>query len=621
MPPATGNPMPQASALVTSLQVEIDGQPLADDSLAEMLSASVEQSVRLPDAFCLTFRDPGRTLLRNTGATIGSTVKISVLTPGSVGGEVLIEGAEIIALEAEYTPDGTLTILRGMDKSFRAYGGSKVAAYKNSTLSDAAREVAGRAGLRVGQIDPTTKVYANLTQNNLSDWSFIRTLAREVGYDAWVSDGALNFCRPSPSSEGPASGRLGAPNPLQLTPKDDLLSFRCVVTAGQQVQEVEVRGWDAAAKQAVVGTASAHSDSASNGLDPGALATKVGGGRLLAVESPRATQDEADLAARVIAETIGGSSAAFEGLSVGNPKLRAGVAISIGLLGEPFDGRYTLTEARHNVEAAGYTTWFGVSGRNDRSLLGLAGGASKNADLLAGRRIPGVVVGIVTNNNDPDAQCRVKLKFPWMSDDYESDWARNCQAWAGNGYGSVIVPEVNDEVLVAFEQGDIHQPFVIGGLYNGRDLPYSGTPALIDSSGKVNRRDLVSRSGHLLSMTELEGQNDGVLLRTAGGGYKLELSKQARTVTLEADGSIVIESKGTGAMTIKAAGNLAVSGRQISIKAQNGVAIDGGAGAVEVKSVPKVAVQGAKVEVNGSAATDIKGGAMVTIQGALVKIN
>ncbi|HYN99155.1 MAG TPA: hypothetical protein VEU28_05735, partial [Actinomycetota bacterium] len=74
-------------------------------------------------------------------------------------------------------------------------------------------------------------------------------------------------------------------------------------------------------------------------------------------------------------------------------------------------------------------------------------------------------------------------------------------------------------------------------------------------------------------------------------------------------------------MTIKAAGNMAVSGRQISIKAQNGVAIDGGAGAVEVKSVPKVAVQGAKVEVNGSAATDIKGGAMVTIQGALVKIN
>ncbi len=166
-----------------------------------------------------------------------------------------------------------------------------------------------------------------------------------------------------------------------------------------------------------------------------------------------------------------------------------------------------------------------------------------------------MVSGIVTNAKDPEDQCRVKLRFPWLSDDYESDWARNAQLWAGNGYGSVIVPEVGDEVLVAFEQGDIHHPYVLGGLYNGVDLPYRGTPALIDSSaGKVNRRDLVSRTGHLISMTELDGQNDGILVKTAGGGYKIELSKQAKTVTIEADGTVVIEAKGTGAMTVKAAG-------------------------------------------------------------------
>ncbi|MEX0790641.1 MAG: VgrG-related protein [Actinomycetota bacterium] len=609
-----------ASVLTNTIQVQAGGRDLSDDCASALLSASVEQSLSLPDTFTLVFRDPARTILKDTGLDIGSTVKIAVATQGNPGGEPLIEGAEVTALEAEYTPRGTITIVRGMDKSFRAYGGRTVISYPNSTLADAAKQAAGRAGLSAGKVDSTSKVYTNLTQNNLSDWSFIRSLAREAGFDAWVSDGKLNFCKPTESSEGPDAGRLGSKDPLQLTPKDDLISFRCAVTAGQQVGNVKVRGWDPVAKKAVVGTAPAKTTSSSNGSRPDALAGKLGNPTFLAVEVPRSDQDDATQAAKVIAETIGGSSTVFEGLSVGNPKLKAGTAVSIGLLGKPFDGKYTLTEARHTVEADGYTTWFAVNGRNDRSLLGLASGAP-HGDALGGRRIPGVVTGIVTDAKDPEEQCRVKLSFPWLSDDYQSDWARNTQVWAGKGYGSVIVPEVGDEVLVAFEQGDIHRPFVLGGLYNGVDPPYQGTPALVDTSGKVNRRDLVSRTGHVISMTELAGQNDGILVKTAGGGYKIELSKQAKTVTIEADGTVIIEAKGTGAMTIKAAGNLDISARQITMKAQSGITIDGGAGMVDIKAGPKASIAAAKVEVNGSAAADLKGGGMVTIQGALVKIN
>ncbi len=147
------------------------------------------------------------------------------------------------------------------------------------------------------------------------------------------------------------------------------------MTAGQQVKEVKVRGWDPVAKQAVVGTAPAKNTSASNGSKPDALAGKLGNPSFLAVEVPRGDQKDADLAAKVIAETIGGSSTVFEGVSAGNPKLKAGAAISLGLLGKPFDGKYTLTEARHIIESAGYTTWFAVNGRNDRTLLGLTSGS------------------------------------------------------------------------------------------------------------------------------------------------------------------------------------------------------------------------------------------------------
>lgn len=606
---------------VTTFDIELDGTQLPDDLADQLVRATVEQSLVLPDAFSLTFHDPACDVLRRSKVKIGSDVKISAVTPQTVGGEPLIRDAEVTALEAEYGPEGTLTIVRGMDRSFRAWGGSRVACYPNSTLSDAVRQVAGQMGLKLGRIDSTATVYSNLTQNNLSDWAFIRSLARQAGYDAWIGDGKLNFCAPTEAASGPDPGRLDAEDPLQLVPRQDLLSYRCALTAGQQVKEVQVRGWDPSNKKAVVASAQAASSSAAVGLSPGDLAGKLANSTYLSVRSPVSMSDEAEQTARTLAAAIGGASAIFEGVAVGNPKLKAGVAVSLGLLGEPFDGKYTLSEAHHLLDGDGYRTWFAVDGRSDRSLLGLVSQGGGEPELLGGGRIDGVVPAVVTNNKDPEDQCRVKVKFPWLSDDYESDWARNTQVWAGKSYGSVVIPEVNDEVLVAFEQGDIHRPFVLGGLYNGVDRPKERSDDLIDSSGAVGQRTLVSRSGHRIALLEEEGKRDGVWISTAGDGYKLELSKKDRKVTLEADGSIVIEAKGSGNLSVKAAGNLQITGRKIDIKAQSGVTIDGGTGPVEAKSTSKVGLQAPKLDLNGSANTDLKGGALVNIQGALVKIN
>ncbi len=87
------------------------------------------------------------------------------------------------------------------------------------------------------------------------------------------------------------------------------------------------------------------------------------------------------------------------------------------------------------------------------------------------RRAYGVAAGIVTNNQDPDGLGRVRIRFPWLSDDNETDWARIATMMAGSGRGSFFLPEVGDEVLVAFEHGDINHPFVIGMLWNGVDTP------------------------------------------------------------------------------------------------------------------------------------------------------
>ncbi len=86
-------------------------------------------------------------------------------------------------------------------------------------------------------------------------------------------------------------------------------------------------------------------------------------------------------------------------------------------------------------------------------------------------RFYGVVVGIVTNNQDPDKLGRVKVKFPWLSDGEESYWARVAVPMAGAARGTYVLPDVEDEVLVAFDRGDMAVPYIIGGLWNGKDKP------------------------------------------------------------------------------------------------------------------------------------------------------
>ena len=114
----------------------------------------------------------------------------------------------------------------------------------------------------------------------------------------------------------------------------------------------------------------------------------------------------------------------------------------------------------------------------------------------------GVVVGIVTNNKDPQGLGRVKVKFPWLSADEESNWARLSSPMAGKDRGLFILPEVNDEVLVMFEHGDVNHPFVIGSLWNGTDKPPLSADQAVDGSGNVVRRILKTTAGHTITLDE-----------------------------------------------------------------------------------------------------------------------
>lgn len=197
-------------------------------------------------------------------------------------------------------------------------------------------------------------------------------------------------------------------------------------------------------------------------------------------------------------------------------------------------------------------------------------------------RYYGVVVGIVTDNQDPNNMARVRVKFPWLSDDNESWWARIAVPMAGPGRGTYFLPEVNDEVLVAFEHGDVKSPYIVGALWNGKDAPPT-----TNSDGKNNIRLIHSRSGHLIRLDDTDG-DEKVEVIDKTGGNKITIKSSVNSVSLECTGDMSLSCKGK--MTLNAtAGIEMTSDADIKIQADT---------TMDIESTAPMTIKGATVGIN-----------------------
>ena len=195
--------------------------------------------------------------------------------------------------------------------------------------------------------------------------------------------------------------------------------------------------------------------------------------------------------------------------------------------------------------------------------------------------MPAVVVGIVTNNQDPQGMGRVKVRLPTLSDSVESNWARIAAPMAGNDRGVYFLPEIDDEVLVAFERGNPNAPFILGMLWNGQDAPPAG-----NEDGKNDVRIIKSRSGHVIRLTDtrdaekieiidMSGKSS-LVFDTAKNLIKIESSQDitlaapngtirlgARSIEIAATGSATVEAGSS--LDIEVSGALTLKGTTIDL--------------------------------------------------------
>lgn len=180
-----------------------------------------------------------------------------------------------------------------------------------------------------------------------------------------------------------------------------------------------------------------------------------------------------------------------------------------------------------------------------------------------GGRCYGVYTATVSDVVDPDNLGRVKIKLPWAKDpgdDAYEAWARVSTLMGGDKRGSFFMPDVADEVLVAFADGDPRSPFVIGGLWNGQDKP----PETMDGAGKNYKKVLKSRNGVTITLDDTDGKE--TLILETPGGQKLTLQDGPGSVELKdaAGNSLKMETSG---VTITAVANLTIRALQVTVSA------------------------------------------------------
>jgi phage protein D len=550
---------------VAGLEVRVAGAPIKAEFQNLVVEVRVRGTLALPDSATVRIVDPQGENVDEmiTLFEIGKDVEIKTSARTAQSTTSIFKG-QVVAFEPDFGKEGVEFAVRALDKGHKLQRVRRVRTFQQMSASDIVRKVAQESGL-TAKVTSTSVVHEFFQQSAETDWDFCWRLARLHGYRVFVDDRDLVF-QPADTPDG---------SPITLKWQETLASFRPRVSGIQQLDTVSVRSWDPKAKANVNGQASRGASSSAPRLQRSKVATDSGGGTTLIADRVAFNSGEANAIAKSALDGRADAYVEAEGLAFGNPAIKAGCKVTIDGVGSQLGGTYYVTSADHTYRGkTGYMTSFQISGRSPRGLLDLLHPPEKHdwsRDL---------VVGVVTNNNDPEQMGRVRVKYPSLSDSEESAWARVASVSAGNARGVMMLPQPDEEVIVGFEQGDARRPIVIGSLFNGKDKP--GTELLQNRDGSF--AVVSNEKGFIHTKKDLEIKSD-----------------QKMVVEIESDQT----SKVQGNMSHETTGNSKLKAQQYTLEAGSTLSVKGVS--VTVEASASLTLKGATVDVQASGPLNLKG--------------
>ena len=190
-------------------------------------------------------------------------------------------------------------------------------------------------------------------------------------------------------------------------------------------------------------------------------------------------------------------------------------------------------------------------------------------------RVFGLVIGLVKRTK-PDSLGRIEITLPGLTGEDLVLEARLAVPMAGNGRGTFFLPEKDDEVLVAFECGDVARPYILGALWNGQDKP-----PYDNADEKNNLRFIKSRSGHIVRFDDTEdAEKIEIIDKTGQNSFIIDATNNV--ITIKSSQNIQLEAK-NGTITLEAKEIKLVSSAATDIQAKGGLSLDGSPGTTTIK--------------------------------------
>jgi len=629
-----------------SFRIKLDGSDMPMEIANDVLEIVVEQSIHMPHACTIRLHDwdfEKRQFQWVDDDRLKEGKSIEVMMGYNDNLATVFEG-EITMFEMDAAGHMVPNlVVHCMSKDHRLHRDRVRKTYQEVTDSDIVQQVASACGLQA-QADSLSTVRHWVCQNNQTNYEFLKMLAHRNGCRMYADGDTLKFEKfKSPDSED-----------VEVEYGDSLRSIRPRKTTHGMVDSVSVHAWDMKQKQAILST-----KSSSDGVKSAEVGVGTSGGQAASqafgsathaiVDVPVSSQAEADSIAQAYIDNRESSFVGGDGLCIGNSGIAAGKTVSVKGVGTRFSGKYAITSATHTFTSAeGYTTQFGSSGKSPNTISDMLGGERENEPIMKDF----IAVALVTDNNDPDGMGRIKVQYPWLMDD-TSFWARMASPMAGPNRGIYFLPEIGDEVLIAFEHGDIHYPYMIGALWNGQDNPVEPNSTAV-SGGKVVHRVTKTRKGHIIMLDDTDSKeqikyttqgnhtfcmddtsgNVQILVKTNGGhsvllddtnkkievktsmghcltmddaGNKITLKDYAGTETMTIDGnSMNIEFQCTGQFKVTAIGGISLETPQ-QIQGTSGSGMSW--------------TSGASYSVAAGASASFMSGGTLSIVGTMVTIN
>ena len=554
--------MPETSREhVSTYEILVDGGELSQAHRDRIKEIRVVDHLRLPDVCTVSITFPKADGIDSQPFGIGKEIEVRLGAIGQQAPETLFKG-DVVSLDPVFGAGGCALTVRAYDRAHLLHRSRKVRVFQNQTATDIVKKVVTEHGLSF-EGEPSGDPHEFIQQDNETDWDFLWRLAECCGFEFGVKYEKAYF------------RKLGHAGTVELEWPGSLSSFRPRITAVQQVASVSVFAHDPKTKQAIEATASEPEQIAQIGIDREQVAGAFEEATLHVATEPVKTMAEGTALAQAVLNKLAGGYIAAEGAGPGNPGIRAGVIVNVTGVGSSFSGSYRVATSTHILRGT-YVTQFANSPAH--TILGTIGAAGPTRPDFSSQ----LVLGIVTNNNDPEKMGRVRVQFPALGADTESAWARIATTSAGKERGLLMLPVVGEEVLVGFEHGDTTRPYVLGSLFNGTDQP--GDKLLHDQDGSFVVR----------SDTEIHTESKKSYTIKSGGALTVQVAGNVEE-TYDRDWT----NKTTGKASLTSTQPFSIEGQSVSVKGKTEVTIESTATLTLKCGASQIQLSAAGVKISG----------------------